>query len=60
MEKKEICSASNIKLDEGNYKKYRAINKNYYNEKKRKNKNNKALIQNQQAKNNQVKINKNN
>ena len=48
IENNENCYADNIKLDKNNYKKNRTISNKCYNEKKRKNKNNNTLIQNQQ------------
>ena len=43
MDKNKNCSVCNIKLDINNYKKYRTVCKDCYNEKKRKN----SLIQNE-------------
>ena len=54
MDENKNCSACNIKLDKKNYKKDRTICENRYIEKRRKNKNYKTLIQNQQPKNDNV------
>ena len=45
-----LCKACNIKIDENNYLKNRTVCKSCYNKNRRKNKNNKTLIQNQQWK----------
>ena len=58
MEKNKNGSACNIKLDEDNYKKDKTICKNFFIEKKGKNKNITTLIQNQEPRN--YEVNKNN
>ena len=57
MDKNRNCSACNIKLDKDHYKRDRTVCKDCYNKKKR-NSNNKTLIQNHQPK--IEKVNKNN
>ena len=58
MDKTKVCSACNIKLDKGNYKKDRTVCKDCYNKMKRKNTSN-TLIQNQQPKIDDVNNNNN-
>ena len=58
MDKNNNCSACNIKIDKDTYQKDRTTCKNCYNEKK--NKNNNTLIQNQQAKNDNIHTSNNN
>ena len=60
MDKNKSFSACNKKLDKDDYKENRTTCKNCYNEKKRKNKSNNILIQNQQPKIDNVYTNNNN
>ena len=60
MEINENSSVCNKKLDKDNYKKNGTICKNWWNEKRRKNKNIHILIQNQHAKNDNVNSKSNN